>query len=133
VGRSRSGRVFETWSNDLGRTWTSPSLTSLPNPNSAIDAVTLRDQRQLLVYNHTGQGRSPLNVSISRDGRNWEAAVVLESEPGEYSYPAVIQTPDDLVHVTYTWRRQRIKHVTIDPSKLMTAPIRNSAWPPEIR
>jgi hypothetical protein len=37
------------------------------------------------------------------------------------------------MHVTYTWRRQRIKHMTIDPSKLMTAPIRNKAWPPEIR
>jgi predicted neuraminidase len=110
-----------------------PELTTLPNPNSGTDAVTLRDGRQLLVYNHTGQGRSPLNVAISRDGRNWEAALVLESEPAEYSYPAVIQTSDALVHVTYTWRRQRIKHVTIDPAKLTSAPIRDLAWPPEIR
>jgi predicted neuraminidase len=118
VGRSQSGRIFETWSTDLGRTWTPPALTSLPNPNSGTDAVTLKDGRQLLVYNHTSQGRSPLNVAVSRDGKNWEAALVLESQPGEYSYPAVIQTSDTLVHITYTWRRERIKHVTIDPAKL---------------
>jgi predicted neuraminidase len=43
---------------------------------------------------------------------------VLESEPGEYSYPAVIQAADARVHITYTWRRQRIKHVEIDPATL---------------
>lgn len=118
VGRTRSGRVFETWSEDAGRTWTPIALTSLPNPNSGLDAVTLRDGRHLIVYNHTPQGRSPLNVAVSRDGKVWEAALVLESEPGEYSYPAVIQSADGQVHITYTWKRQRIKHVAIDPARL---------------
>jgi predicted neuraminidase len=129
VGRSRSGRIFETWSDDGGRTWSALALTSLPNPNSGIDAVTLRDGRHLVVYNHTPRGRSPLNVAVSRDGRAWEAALVLEREPGEYSYPAVIQTADGLVHVTYTWQRQRIRHVTIDPAKLRSAPMTDGAWP----
>jgi predicted neuraminidase len=129
LGRTRSGRIFETWSSDGGRTWTPISLTSLPNPNSGIDAVTLRDGRHLIVYNHTTQGRSPLNVSVSRDGTAWAAALVLESEPGEYSYPAVIQSADGHVHVTYTWKRQRIKHVEIDPARLkpVTAAARKRA------
>ena len=66
LGRTRAGRVFETWSSDAGRTWTPVALTSLPNNNSGTDAVTLRDGRHLIVYNHTTQGRSPLNVSVSR-------------------------------------------------------------------
>jgi predicted neuraminidase len=118
VGRTRAGRVFETWSSDRGLTWTPVALTELPNPSAGTDALTLKDGRHLLVYNHTPKGRTPLSVAMTRDGRQWDVVHVLESEPGEYSYPAVIQTTDGLVHVTYTWRRLRIKHVVLDPSGL---------------
>jgi alpha-L-rhamnosidase len=70
-----------------------------------------------------------LNVAVSTDARNWHAAIVLESEPGEYSYPAVILSKDGLVHISYTWKRQRIKHVVIDPAKLITRPILDGVWP----
>ena len=133
LGRTRSQRVFETWSGDGGRTWAPISLTSLPNPNSGIDAVTLRNGRHLIVYNHTTQGRSPLNVSVSRDGKTWDAALVLESEPGEYSYPAVIQSSDGHVHITYTWKRERIRHVVIDPTRLKSVPMPDGNWPQELR
>jgi predicted neuraminidase len=103
----------------------------LPHPGSGIDGVTLADGRHLLVYNHTRRGRSPLNVALSQDGRHWQAALVLEREPGEYSYPAVIQTPDGRVHITYTWRRERIKHVVLDPAQLVLRPIVNGQWPEE--
>lgn len=116
--RSRQGNVVESWMGADWKSWSAPARTMLPNPNSAVDAVMLRDGRGLLVYNHTTHGRSPLNVAVSSDGRLWETALVLESEPGEYSYPAVIQSRDGLVHITYTWKRQRIKHVIVDPRKL---------------
>jgi predicted neuraminidase len=129
VGRTRSERVFETWSDDGGKSWTPLTLTTLPNPNSGIDAVTLRDGRHVIVYNHTTKGRTPLNVSLSRDGKLWEAALVLESDPGEYSYPAIIQTHDGLLHVTYTWKRERIKHVVIDPNRFEPVPMPDGKWP----
>ena len=118
VGRTQQDRVFQIWSGDQGRTWGKMTLLDLPNPNSGIDAVTLADGRFLLVYNHTPNGRSPLNVAISSDGTKWQPALVLESEPGEYSYPAIIQSKDGLVHITYTWKRQHVKHVAVDPAKL---------------
>jgi predicted neuraminidase len=126
IGRTRSARLFETWSNDAGRSWSKLALTDLPNCNSGTDAVTLADGRHLLVYNHSTKekARYPLNVAISNDGKHWEAAAVLETEPpGQYSYPAVIQADDGLVHITYTWKRLRIKHVVIDPQSLRCAPI----------
>ena len=85
--------------------------------------------RHVLVYNHTPKGRSPLNVAVSTDGVQWQAALVLENTPGEFSYPAVIQTRDGLLHFTYTWKRQLAKHVVIDPSKWTLSPIVNGEWP----
>ena len=105
------------------------TLTSLPNPNSGLDAVTLKDGRHLLVYNHTTKGRSPLNVAVSTNGTEWQAALVLESAPGEYSYPAVIQTSDGLVHITYTWKRQRVRHAIVAPEKLEPHPMPGGMWP----
>ena len=116
--RSRQGKITESWSSDGGKTWSAMKVTSLPNPSAGIDAVALRDGRALVVYNHTTRGRSPLNIAVSSDGKIWKAALTLEDQPGEYSYPAVIQTGDGLVHVTYTWKRKLIKHVVIDPKKL---------------
>jgi predicted neuraminidase len=130
VGRTRQGKVFQISSDDAGRTWGEISLTELPNPNSGTDAVTIKDARHLLIYNHTAKGRSPLNLAVSKDGKVWEAALVLEDEPKrEFSYPAIIQTSDGLVHITYTWKRQKAKHVVIDPAKLVLKPIVNGQWP----
>jgi predicted neuraminidase len=129
MGRTKQKKLFEVRSEDGGKTWGRMSLTALPNPNSGIDAVTLADGRHLLVYNHTTRGRTPLNVAVSDDGKAWRAAAVLESEPGEYSYPAVIQAADGLVHVTYTWKRERIKHVVLDPKKLVLRLIEDGQWP----
>ncbi len=129
VGRTRSGRIFTTSSTDLGISWTPLTLTDLPNPNSGTDAVTLADYRHLLIYNHTARGRSPLNLAIAQDDGTWQAALVLESTPGEYSYPAIIQTADGRVHAVYTWRRQRIKHVVIDPALIEPLPFEDGRWP----
>ncbi len=129
LGRTQQKRIFQIASNDLGKTWGELTLTSLPNPNSGTDAVTLKDGRHLLIYNHTEKGRSPLNLAISKDGATWEACLSLETAPGEYSYPAIIQTKDGMVHLSYTWKRERVKHAVVDPAKLVPRPMSDGAWP----
>ncbi len=112
--RSRGvGKILEATSKDGGRTWSPLTATELPNPNSGIDAVTLRDGRHLLVYNHTPRGRTPLNLAISDDAVTWRMLGTLETEPGEYSYPAIIQSKDGNVHLTYTWKRKRPRYVEL--------------------
>jgi predicted neuraminidase len=127
VGRTRQGVNFQTWSGDRGNTWTPLTAIDLPNPNSGTDAVSLRDGRHLMVYNHSAHraneakgNRFPLDVALSCDGVRWTRALTLDSEPliSGYAYPAVIQSSDGRVHVTYTWDRKKIKHAILDPSRL---------------
>ena len=134
--RSKNSAIVETWSSDGGETWSAMAKTALPNSSAGIDAVTLAGGRHLLVYNHTVRGgpfpssREVLNAAVSPDGRRWQAALVLAREKGaEFSYPAVIQTRDGKVHITYTWKRLRIKHVVLDPAALILRDMEGGAWP----
>lgn len=137
LNRTRSNRIYSAWSEDDGITWTKLEPIDLPNNNSGIDAVTLDDGRHLLVYNHIDRSnsedrRNKLHVAISDDGINWSAVTMLENDPDtdhEYSYPAVIQASDGTVHITYTWRRELIKHVELDVSEIEPVAIVNGIWP----
>lgn len=137
LGRTRNRALFSTFSKDNGKTWSKLELLDMPNNNSGTDAVTLQNGKHLLVYNHvlppgteTKGARTPLNVSISDDGIQWKAALVLEdSKISQYSYPSIIQSKDGMVHIVYTWRREKIKYVKIDPSKLVALPIKHGIWP----
>lgn len=137
LARSQNRAILQSWSADGGQTWSPLEKSNLPNNNSGTDAVTLRDGRQLLVYNHVlppgneAKGaRTPLNISLSRDGKQWYASLILEDSPvSQYSYPSVIQGGDGMIHVVYTWRRQKIKYVRIDPSKLEMIEIKDGQWP----
>lgn len=137
LARTRNRAIAESWSMDNGETWSPLAKTTLPNNNSGTDALTMKDGRHVLVYNHVlppgdlAKGaRTPLNVAISKDGINWSAALILEDSPiSQYSYPAVIQTSDGLLHFIYTWRREKISHIVVDPAKLKLKKIKNGIWP----
>lgn len=138
ICRSQNEQLISAFSSDQGETWSDPIALYLPNNNSGTDAVTLKDGRNLLVYNHVrakesayiDKARTPLNVAISDDGITWKASMILEdSTIGEYSYPSVIQGQDGFVHIVYTWRRKNIKYIKIDPSKLIAKPFVENVWP----
>ena len=121
--RTRSRYVGRTFSSDNGETWSDLELTDVPNNNSGLDAVTLKDGGYAMICNDrpievTKQkgDRTPLSILISKDGLNWQHWVTLEDSPiSQYSYPSIIQTRDGHLHAIYTWRRQRVKHVELLP------------------
>ncbi|GAA3980450.1 exo-alpha-sialidase [Pedobacter ginsengiterrae] len=118
--RSRQNVIIESWSVDNGESWSKLKPTKLPNPNSGSDAVTLKDGRQILIYNplesgkNWWEGRSVLKLAISKDGENWANIYTLEEHPkGEYSYPAIIESKDGVIHLSYTSLRKKIKYVSL--------------------
>ncbi len=97
--------------------------TSIPNPDSGIDAIRLQDGRMVLVANPSHTSRQELALYVSNDnGKSWEQKVLLEQGKGEYSQPSIIQTSDGLIHIMYAWwqnqEQKNIKHMIIDPSKV---------------
>ena len=104
-----TGKICIADSMDAGVTWTQARPIDLPNPNSGIDAVALPDGRVLLIYNHTTNGRTPLNLAVSSDGEHFKMFCTLEDQPGEYSYPSMIQAGNGDLLMTYTWNRKRIR------------------------
>jgi len=108
------GFLCQSLSDDYGRIWTAPIPTGLPNPNSGIDAVRLADGKIALAYNPSRTERTPLAVVLSEDnGLTWPRQRLLESGPGEFSYPSIIQASDGLLHLVYTHRRISVQHVVM--------------------
>lgn len=110
--RTSGGVIARSDSSDGGRSWCAAYATDLPNNNSGIDLVRLEDGRVVLVYNPVRKDwgpRTPLCVALSEDdGATWEKLASLETDLGEYSYPAIVKTTAG-VAISYTWRRQRIR------------------------
>lgn len=119
--RSNTGFIMEAYSSDQGNTWTPLQKTNLKNPNSGSDAITLKSGLHVLVHNPLGNRpketegeREILAVSTSKDGTHWTKVGELENTPlKEFSYPAIIQTRDGRIHITYTWKREKIKHAVL--------------------
>jgi predicted neuraminidase len=122
--RTKSGFIFSTSSSDWGKTWSALSPISIPNPNSGLDALTLSDGRDLVVTNplpyvEGGWDRHRLSIFVSVDHQTYRNVLDLENTVNqEFSYPAIIQSPDGMIHVTYTWKKTHIKHVVLDPKRL---------------
>ncbi len=109
-------------SQDNGMTWGPVLITGIPNSGSSVDVQVLRSGAWALVCNDTMFGRHRLAVHLSDDeGRTWGQSHVIEQaeeNKGSFSYPTIIQTQDDALHVTYSYRREEIEGSTIKHVRL---------------
>lgn len=113
--RPEQRRIWHSVSKDEGYSWSRCEPTELPNPNSGIDLVSLQNGNAVLAYNNSETKRTPLMLALSTDeGETWDKKRDVETDPeNQYSYPAIIQSRDGKIHLFYSWKTERIKHVTV--------------------
>lgn len=115
--RTDKGFIYRSDSADGGESWCNAYPTVMPNNNSGLDCVKAANGNVYLVCNPVGKNwgaHSPLTLFVSSDdGEHFEKLIDLETEPGEYSYPAIIADKDRL-YITYTYKRQKIAFVEIE-------------------
>ncbi|AMM87316.1 hypothetical protein AZF01_22490 (plasmid) [Martelella sp. AD-3] len=116
--RSTRGHLYRTDSDDFGRTWSEAYPTGTVNNNSGID-VAETGGVLALAYNPNGGNwgrRTPLSLALSNDNaKTFQRVIDLETEEGEFSYPAIIARGKEL-HLTYTHNRKSIVycHLTLE-------------------
>lgn len=174
--RRQADYIYRSLSTDGGQNWSTPTPTTLPNNNSSIAAIRLKDGRLAICYNAInkdmsterrlslydelddkpinaehpngdtsianepddgceaiwGVPRAPLNLALSDDdGDSFPNIIEVHTSTGaclsnnsidgknqELSYPALAETPQGDVDVTFTLNRRAIAHVRIANNKL---------------
>ncbi len=117
-------RLVEQRSSDGGRSWSAPKQTRLSNPDASVAGVRLSTGAVLVAMNHSAENRENLSLAIS-DGRSddWRIIATLDREPGQkFAYPYMIQDSRGLVHLVYTWKMKRIRHVAMNEAWIFAQP-----------
>ncbi len=109
--RSTEGYILRSDSLDEGETWCTAYSTGIFNNNSGIDLAQAADGTLFLVSNPVSgnwAARTPLLLSFSvNDGETFKPLLYLETNEGEYSYPAILSKGKTLF-ISYTWKREKI-------------------------
>jgi len=116
-------RLHISHSIDNGKTWSPVQNSTIPNPGSAADIVTLKNGDWILVYNDIERGRNKLAVALSEDdGKTWPWHKRIEDQDQSVQahYPAIIQGKDGLLHVSYSYFG--------DKGKTIRYAVFNEAW-----
>ena len=103
---------------NAGQSWQQSGDLAIPNPNSAVAGVTLKNGARVLVLNNIEYGRYRLVLMMSNPkSGQWQVVEVLEDDESlhdaqrkEFSYPYLITVDGDDAHLVYTWDRKKIHH-----------------------
>ena len=118
-------RLTEQRSTDGGRSWSPPIPLALHNPDASVAAVRLSSGEVLVAFNDSAKNRENLSLALGSDGGrgDWTLIGRLDREPGEqFAYPYMIQDGRGLVHLVYTWKMKRVRHVVMNEAWILAQP-----------
>ena len=90
-----SSRLYQSFSNDEGRTWSRPRLSNFPNASSKCYALLLSSGARIMISNANPKlARRELYLSLSEDGLNFTKMaklVIPSSKATTFQYPHAIE------------------------------------------
>ena len=105
--RTNSGVLWESFSEDKGRTWSEGTPSPIKSPGARFFIRRLASGKLLLVNHHHFTGRSHLTALLSGDeGKTWSDGLLLDERKG-VSYPDGVEDKDGLIWITYDRNRGR--------------------------
>ena len=114
---------FETF--DGGNSWSLPLKLNIPNPNAAVAAIHIGDNRIMAVINNSVMGRYNMSLAVSGSGDDWLVFHELEfedvspaSHDYEFSYPSLTRDDNGIFDLLYSWNDENIKHVRFNDAWL---------------
>lgn len=106
-----------------GINWSKCEETPLPNNNSGIDCVKLKNGEVLVVFNPIAENwgdRNIISCALTSDNaESFSEPIVLEKDAdkkAEFSYPAVI-ADEKYVYITYTRYRKSIMFIKAETAE----------------
>lgn len=111
LGRTAGG-LMETFSQDLGATWSEPAFARVQSCSARFFLRRLHSGRILLVKHGQGPAiaaarREDLTAFLSEDeGETWSKGFVLD-ERFEVSYPDGVQAEDGTIYISYDRNRAK--------------------------
>jgi predicted neuraminidase len=120
-------RIQYAHTNDAGSSWTPMTATNLPNPNAAVSTRCVDSKTLLMAFNNTERGRHDLSLAVSTDrGKHWRTIHQIEYKPSSkieqrFSYPYLIEDRSGVFHISYTWNKKMIRHVSFNREWLKRA------------
>lgn len=124
--------VLASRSADNGRTWKPAEPTAFPCPHAALDAVRLADGRFVMAWNNDPQRRNPLTLAMSEDeGETWPYVRDIVTGEGQFHYPAILQSRDGRLHLSFTNNRRTIDYIVLTPDWIMREGDALPPWNPQ--
>jgi len=128
TARAGAFRLWLTESRDDGATWSKPVETEFSDTNAKFHFGRLPDGRFYYVGNPVGGGRTPLVLSLSRDGVHFNQHFILgemhyeqrrpgKAKGGEYGYPHSI-IHDGRLCVIVSRRKEAVEVLRVALSEL---------------
>ncbi len=109
LARSRIGHLWQTFSDDRGKTWSEVTESAIANSSARFFIGRMASGRLMLI-NNPGPGRDPMTVSLSEDdGATWPYTTELMSG-ATIAYPDAVQDPGGLIHCVVDVDRRHIEY-----------------------